>query len=111
MNVGAAQPARATPGSAGAGARDGLEGGGFGVGAPFGAEGAADLAEGGFGAGGVQHGRDQVRVGARGGDQGGQGRVNGSLVTFGAAGGEQLDLLALDLGADPEDLQRLGHGA
>jgi predicted nucleic acid-binding protein len=56
----------ASPGGGG-----GLEGGGFGVGAPFGAEGAADLAEGGFGAGGVQHGRDQVRLGARGGDQGG----------------------------------------
>ena len=49
----------------------GLEGGGFGVGAPFGAEGAADFAEGGFGAGGVQHGRDQIRLGARGGDQSG----------------------------------------
>ena len=40
----------------------GLEGGGFGVGAPFGAEGAADLAEGGLGAGRVEHRRDQVLI-------------------------------------------------
>src|SRR2546430_8245867 len=33
------------------------------------------------------------------------------LVTSGAAGGEDLDLLALDFGADSQDLQRLGHGA
>ena len=63
------------------------------VGAPLGAQGAADLAQGGLGAGRVQHGRDQVLVGAGRRDQGRQGGVDRPLIAPGAAARTQQNLV------------------